>query len=689
MMHVGQTSLLSRATLLAQAKNYSGAGKWFDEISGTGYFQPGSVLGSYIGPVGYVGANALFSPVVAGNYASSPDAAALDITGDLSMWGKIRSSDYTSGATQYIGGKYTTTGNQRSYNFYVSATGELGISLSNDGTAATTVVSTTLLSSVVSDGVDVYVGATRRDSDNRIQFWYSLNGTTYTQLGTDVTHTTTDIYSSTAVITVAAVSNVGHFNGSVYRFSVWNGLRDFNAGTGGTLAFDANFEAQATGTTSFIESSSNAATVTVVSTGADTNDPLFLPHSTSQNPFGAGVDYVVFPGTSVNDRASASLTFGGEDHTIFARVYQANWTAATTSPITGGDGATEYRRHLGRVGSNLAMRISASGTGAGLQQIAHGITGSGIWWIKSEWVQSTKTWTSWKSNEATNDPLAVTSWTSIGSRSFSDTPSTYTGSQCIGRGFTYAAHDAMNGYVSRVTIQQGLHSASTLSSIIGDFNPSGGTINSTATSLTGTGDGLTWTINRASTGRKTAWVERDRFLLGTDDRFALTGITPPWSGTEEDFTMLIAFRYFGTTIGGGKILFGNGRVGVANTPAGAAIATDFSNRLVTRIQDGTTGIAGTVIAVSSFNGTQSGFAAVYDPSAETIKTVYTASAGVSVSSFTTGALSDLGSVSGASTWIGYQSTDAVYTDFEVVGVAAFAGQLSDADIQSAYQELYA
>lgn len=696
MMYVGQNSVLSGATLLAQAKNYPGTGKWFNEV-GAGYFQPGSVLGAHIGPVTFGGANALFSPVVAGNYASSPNAAALDITGDLSMWGKVRSSDYTSGATQYIGGKYTTTGEQRSYNFHINSTGFLGIALSSAGTGATATSATSTAALPVSDATDVYVGVTRRDSDNRIQFWYSTDGTTYTQLGTDVTHTTTDIFSSSAVMTVGAVSDVGHFNGSIYRFSIWNGIRDFNAGTGGTLVFDANFEAQATGTTSFTESSSNAATVTVVSTGSDTNDPQWLPHSTSQNPFGAGIDHIYHPAlTTVSQQVSvadnAAFDTTGD---IDLRVWccPTSWASglsqslinrdnigtdpnrcwALTLGTTGGLGFSWYpagttASQLGANSTALVTTVFSNGQAGWVRVTLDVDNGAGGYDVRfytstdgSNWTQLGTTITGGSTTNliASNEPLWVGDRRSSGAFIFS-----------------------FEGKIARAQFYHGIDGT-----LIADFNPEGGIINSTASSLTGTGDGLTWTINRASTGRKTTWVDRDRWLLGTDDRFAVIGITPSWIGTEAPYTALIAFRQFGTTIGGGKILLGNGRAGVALN-SGASIATTFSNQYRMHISDGVSAIASNNIAVSSFNGTQSGFGGTYDPTAESIRLQYTSNAGSSVTASLSSGLTDLGAVGGGTNYLGYQSTDVVYTDMEVVGVAVFNRVLTDAESQQAYQELY-
>lgn len=693
----GQTSILAQATLLSQAKNYSGAGKWFNEV-GAGYFQPGSVLGAYIGPTSYGAGNALILPGVSGNYASAPDAAPLDITGDISLMA-CANPDWTPASTSNRLIAKNNVGTQCSYWFGVATTGIPFLAWSPDGTvgaalsrsATTAVPFADLATGWLAATLDVDNGAAGHD----VKFYTSTDGSSWSQLGSTVTTAgTTSIHSGSAVLEMGT-SSTGTLSlhaMTMFRSQVWTGVRDFVAGTGGTLAFDADFTAQATGTTSFTESSSNAATVTVTSTGADTNDPQWLPHSTSQNPFGAGVDYVYLPGASGNyistpDTAALDIT---GDIELIARISVVQWVSGGDRAIISKHGATsgDYGPYAWRVSNNGTMLLGLAPTSTTFQSHSStaGLSGSLTKWLKATATISGCTVRFYYSNDTTNDPSLVT-WTKLGADVTTATIATLVDSNnpvCIGTWHEGGTSDQFNGSITRALVYNGIGGT-----LAADFNPDGGTINSTATSLTGTGDGLTWTINRAATGRKTTWVDRDRFMFGTDDRMQSTGITPPWNGTEVSFTQIVAFRYFGTTIGGGKIIFGNSRMGIAASPAGAGIGSNFSNQLVTRLSDATTQIAGGVVAVSTFNGTQSGFSDAYDPSAETIKTVYSANAGSTVSSSTTGALSDLGNAGNSTVNIAYQPTDGAYFDGEIVGVAAFNRVLTDAEIQQAIQELYA
>jgi hypothetical protein len=207
--------------------------------------------------------NYLYLPGVSGNYASVPDSAALDITGDIDIRVRVALDDWTPSAINVLAGKWNVTGNQRSYLFSVETNGTLALRWSADGSAQLS------MSSTVATGVaDVAIKWARvtLDVDNgsgsRVgEFFLSDDGSTWTQLGTTVTTAgTTSIYSGTASVEIGSASAGGANNaaGKFYRAQILNGI-------GGTTVLDADFTTGITsgGQTSFAESSSNAATVTI------------------------------------------------------------------------------------------------------------------------------------------------------------------------------------------------------------------------------------------------------------------------------------------------------------------------------------------------------------------------------------------------------------------------------------------
>jgi hypothetical protein len=143
----------------------------------------------------------------------------------------------------------------------VNGSGALGLTLSADGTAqSTAAVSSAAVSFTV--GQVGWVRATWRASDGRVQFFTAADSATYpsswTQLGTDQTGHVGAIFDSAVSLEVGSrwIGTSMLLTGTVYRAIVKNGI-------GGTTVFDADFDAQAPETTSFAESSSNAATVTM------------------------------------------------------------------------------------------------------------------------------------------------------------------------------------------------------------------------------------------------------------------------------------------------------------------------------------------------------------------------------------------------------------------------------------------
>ena len=67
-------SILDSAELLVQAKNYSGSGNWLDEANSHNTTTLGGALFKAFAAEQYV-----FLPGTAGNYLSTPDAAALGL----------------------------------------------------------------------------------------------------------------------------------------------------------------------------------------------------------------------------------------------------------------------------------------------------------------------------------------------------------------------------------------------------------------------------------------------------------------------------------------------------------------------------------------------------------------------------------------------------------------------------------
>lgn len=214
------------------------------------------------------GTNGFVSFPVAGNFASSPDSAALDITGDIDIKAKVTMNDWTPSDPKYVVGKYETT-NERSYWLAITTSGFLSLTVSTDGTSGTQVSGSSSIATGLADGATKWVRATLDVNDgagNRVyKFYLSDDGTTWTQLGTTVTTAgTTSIHSGTSRLSIGTISTGGtasaNWDGIIHRVIIQSAYDTANNTT--SLAFDANFETQTADALAFTESA-NSATVTI------------------------------------------------------------------------------------------------------------------------------------------------------------------------------------------------------------------------------------------------------------------------------------------------------------------------------------------------------------------------------------------------------------------------------------------
>lgn len=204
----------------------------------------------------------LAMPGVDGSYASTPDVAALDITGDIDI--RIDVDPHVwypdSPLVNLLASKYQIDGDNRSWIFYVISTGALRFAWSPDGTLASRVVVTST-ASVPNDGarraVRVTFDVDNGASGNEATFYTapSIAGP-WTQLGAVVTTAgVTSIFSGGSPVEIGAgdggvdpLTVDKPFGGTVYAFE----LRD---GIGGTVVANPDFTAPDAGDTSLTDAS--------------------------------------------------------------------------------------------------------------------------------------------------------------------------------------------------------------------------------------------------------------------------------------------------------------------------------------------------------------------------------------------------------------------------------------------------
>jgi hypothetical protein len=209
-----------------------------------------------------------------GGGSTTPDAAALDITGDIDIRFELRPAIWSDPNVfwRIIGGKWVETGSQRSWRLLIrgiaddsgALIGRLQFNWSSTGANSLSAISTAGPGSVL--GTDI--GAIRvtldvvNGTDKTVTFYTSPTiGGTWTQLGSAVTTTgNTSVFSSTAPVEIGTINNrtettfFDPFAGIVRKFELRNGI-------GGTAVANPDFTARTVGATSFADATGKTWTV--------------------------------------------------------------------------------------------------------------------------------------------------------------------------------------------------------------------------------------------------------------------------------------------------------------------------------------------------------------------------------------------------------------------------------------------
>lgn len=199
---------------------------------------------------------ALDLPGGSGNYASTPDNAALDITGSIDLRAKITPDSWTPSADMNLISKWNSTSNQRSYRFNLRASGVLRLSWSVDGGSVNQVSSDSTVATGFLDGTTHWVRATLATASGTVTFYTSPDGVSWTQLGFTVVTGATSIFNSTATggvgASVAGTADI--YSGMIHEARILNGIN-------GTLVAQPQFDIQPAGTTSFNDAQGRAWTI--------------------------------------------------------------------------------------------------------------------------------------------------------------------------------------------------------------------------------------------------------------------------------------------------------------------------------------------------------------------------------------------------------------------------------------------
>ena len=216
----------------------------------------------------YIGADGLVLPGTSAvdNHGSAPQAAVLRPSGDMEVIVRATATDWTPASIRALAVNGDHSGPAyHNYTLWLDTAGKLVFSRPTGSTAR---VYTSTVATGITDGtakwVKVVFDVDNGASASEATFWLSDDGSSWTQLGAAVTGVlgagnNNSVHAATLRIGQAQYGKAYAWVGTIHRAIIKDGID-------GTTVFDAPFESATEGISAFTESSSNAATVSVIST---------------------------------------------------------------------------------------------------------------------------------------------------------------------------------------------------------------------------------------------------------------------------------------------------------------------------------------------------------------------------------------------------------------------------------------
>lgn len=438
---------------------------------------------------GNSGTNCLVLNGVAGsnNSASSPDSAPLRLGEAFGFDVDVALNSWTPAANNTFLAKWDSTSNQRSYLMRVNTDGTLTAQISIDGTSGTFLTWISTVATGFSAFARKRVRFLRNGATGR--FFVSDDGITWTQLGANVTAATGSPLANNQSLFVGAVLGTSDPTaGRVYRVRIYS-----DEGT--TVAFDANFTNVAKLATSFVESSSNAATVTINTSGdlgarisgerdlyqgTVSKQPIYLPFAGEKYGYLRGASGVFFSTPDSN----ALDVLSGFDIRLFLR--PATWTPSGNLVLISKTSSASERSWRLTLTTSGTLSLAISSDGSAESSAASAALGFGA--TDDRWVRVTRDSSTGVIQFFTS--MDGASWTQSGSNTTLFTDNLFNNSAPVEIGSWLGGASAnATGRIYRAQIYNGA------AELVADFNPALYTSGTTFTASTGE----TWTLNGGAT----------------------------------------------------------------------------------------------------------------------------------------------------------------------------------------------
>lgn len=273
-------------------------------------------------------------PGISGTYLSTPDSAAVSVTGDIDIRVRVAMESWATG-NQSILGKWSNALGGGYILFTDTTANRLGFNVYGAGGAYNHSTTTHSFGA----GVAGWIRATFRASDGRVQFFTAADSPTmpssWTQLGTDRMSGQTSIADTATVLEIGSINNglsgggSGLVNGAgvFYRAQIRNNI--LNDGTG--IVFDTDFSNQFG--PFYTDSSTNGAIVTPITTLANVGDGRVVIESATA---GSAATLQVDTVTDMNYVDLKDVVMNGADTYIEATsVIRSNVKGVRRGPQTG------------------------------------------------------------------------------------------------------------------------------------------------------------------------------------------------------------------------------------------------------------------------------------------------------------------------------------------------------------------
>lgn len=436
---------------------------------------------------------------VNGNYCSTPNAAANQITGDIEIILKLNISDISAGKN--ILGKFPSPGNYQ-YEFALN-TNKFSFFFSQNGTTYTTINSNSIVG-IISNNTTYFIKFNRVASTGAYSFSYSIDGVNYTTINSG-TSTSGSMYNGNATLEIgAAEGGAAAFNGKIYRVTIANSI-------GGTpvVDFDPTLwrgpNTWTSRTSEIWTINSTGANLADVTQATAASQPLLLAHS--------GINYYWASGVASNYCSTPNATANQiiNDIEIIVK-FELNALTAAGSIVGKWGGTTCSFDIYYNANNTVTFYTSTDGaTLGGTISSSLGITINTPIWLKVTRVKSSGTESFYTSTDGVN-------WTAKGSGIRIANQSLYNSTQSVTIGAdNLGANNPITVKVYRATIANSIGGTPVV-----DFNPASYSASTSQTAWTSS-TGEVWTINTgtAATGYKGVMVDRTTTQAdGIDDSFS-------------------------------------------------------------------------------------------------------------------------------------------------------------------------